>query len=372
MEDINVNKSLLLDISSRVAANMSADFNEEATKQYFILPFFSALGYNPWSQEDVRPEYTLDVGIKSGEKVDYVLFSSGKPVILVECKAFGVELSEKYISQLYRYFSVSTGRIAVLTNGNDYWFFSDVKKSNVMDLTPYYSFRMSDISDVDIERMALYSKSTILDVSIAKLVDGKMFKDGCRALVSGLFDGNIPDWQLDFLEDRYSSEGVTRDELAQFLVDEHTRVLGAIPQKVQSSSPCQVTKSSKSLIQLNHEYVFNDYTDGDWTGHKLGYAIVFGEKQVTSNMRKVFLYICKYILDNRMVTVDSLLNSGLFNGTCKLQRGESKDKVPCAYFEEYDLSVRTNLSSSAVVDFIERLLKCANLPFDTVKFSFKS
>ncbi len=35
-------------------------------------------------------------------------------------------------------------------------------------------------------------------------------------------------------------------------------------------------KKNISNIKLNHEYVFNDYSDGDWKFHTLDYAIILG------------------------------------------------------------------------------------------------
>jgi len=37
------------------------------------------LGYDPYSS-DIIPEYTLDVGVKKGEKVDYALQINNQPV----------------------------------------------------------------------------------------------------------------------------------------------------------------------------------------------------------------------------------------------------------------------------------------------------
>lgn len=46
---------------------------EEATKTSLIMPFFSLLGYDVFNPNEFTPEYTADVGIKKGEKVDYAI-----------------------------------------------------------------------------------------------------------------------------------------------------------------------------------------------------------------------------------------------------------------------------------------------------------
>ena len=43
---------------------------EEATKTSLVLPFIQMLGYDIFDPTEVVPEFTADIGIKRGEKVD--------------------------------------------------------------------------------------------------------------------------------------------------------------------------------------------------------------------------------------------------------------------------------------------------------------
>lgn len=79
---------------------------EEATKNAFILPVLSALGYDVFDPTEVVPEFTADVGIKKGEKVDYAIFQDGKLAMLFECKSCHADLNESHASPLFRYFTV--------------------------------------------------------------------------------------------------------------------------------------------------------------------------------------------------------------------------------------------------------------------------
>lgn len=74
---------------------------EEATKTSLIMPFFSLLGYDVFNPLEFMPEYTADVGVKKGEKVDYAIMNNGEPVVLIEAKAVDKKLN-KYDSQLFR------------------------------------------------------------------------------------------------------------------------------------------------------------------------------------------------------------------------------------------------------------------------------
>ena len=95
------------------------------------------------------PEYKVDsVGIKSGEKVDYAILRGGKPIILIECKPCNDRLNDNHHkTQLYRYFSVTEARLAVLTNGIVYRLFSDLEKTNQMDSGPFLELNLLDIEE---------------------------------------------------------------------------------------------------------------------------------------------------------------------------------------------------------------------------------
>ncbi len=117
---------------------------EEATKNALVMPFISALGYDIFNPLEVVPEFTADVGIKKGEKVDYAILNGGDVTLLFECKKAGCNLKQEEMSQLYRYFSVTKARIAILTNGTCYRFYSDLEQSNKMDDRPFLELDLED------------------------------------------------------------------------------------------------------------------------------------------------------------------------------------------------------------------------------------
>lgn len=117
---------------------------EEATKNALIMPFIAALGYDVFNPQEVVPEFTADVGTKKGEKVDYAVMRNGEVIFLIECKKSGVDLNQAEMSQLFRYFSVTKARIAILTNGVQYNFFSDLEEPNKMDNKPFLELNLDD------------------------------------------------------------------------------------------------------------------------------------------------------------------------------------------------------------------------------------
>jgi hypothetical protein len=133
---------------------------EEATKNAFIMPFLqSVLGYDVFDPKEVVPEYVCDLGIKKGEKIDYAVFNGDQVQMLVECKKCGEDLNVHHASQLFRYFHVTNARIALLTNGRHYWFFTDLEASNKMDEKPFLTLDISDIDEHLLQDLSKLTKS---------------------------------------------------------------------------------------------------------------------------------------------------------------------------------------------------------------------
>lgn len=132
---------------------------EEATKTSLIMPFFSMLGYDVFNPTEFVPEYVADVGIKKGEKVDYAIIIDEEPTILIEAKSV-TETLEKHDSQLFRYFGTSKAKFAILTNGIEYRFYTDLDEVNKMDSTPFLTINLLNLRDSDIAELKKFAKET--------------------------------------------------------------------------------------------------------------------------------------------------------------------------------------------------------------------
>ncbi|MCI1750890.1 MAG: type I restriction endonuclease [Megasphaera cerevisiae] len=130
---------------------------EEATKTSLIMPFFQAMGYDIFNPNEFVPEFTADVGIKKGEKVDYAILVNSTPVILVECKSINEKL-DRHDSQLFRYFGTTTAKFAILTNGILYRFYTDIEEANKMDTAPFLEIDLSNVKDYQIQELQKFAK----------------------------------------------------------------------------------------------------------------------------------------------------------------------------------------------------------------------
>lgn len=72
----------LRSIADRIAKLKSQVETEEATKNAFVMPFISALGYDVFNPTEVIPQFVADIGIKKSEKIDYCIQKDWQPVVI--------------------------------------------------------------------------------------------------------------------------------------------------------------------------------------------------------------------------------------------------------------------------------------------------
>jgi hypothetical protein len=62
-------------------------------------------------------------------------------------------------------------------------------------------------------------------------------------------------------------------------------------------------KKNISKIKLNHEYVYNDYSDGDWKFHTLDYAIILGVKYENVTGRGLLIGVITELFKQKRLNV---------------------------------------------------------------------
>lgn len=186
----------LRDLAARVPKLVQGDLvrTEEGVKNALVMPFIKdVLGYDVFNPLEVTPELIADVGTKKGEKVDYAIMKDGKPIILFECKGFGVNLNNVHASQLYRYFSVTTARFGILTNGIVYRVYTDLSAANKMDDAPFFVFDLTSYNDSQIETLKQFTKSVFDEAGIRNLASDLKYRNAIRTFIDSLFNEMPPE-----------------------------------------------------------------------------------------------------------------------------------------------------------------------------------
>ncbi len=207
-------KQLLENFCTNIPQLKKIITTEEATKHSFIMPFLQMLGYNIFNPQEVVPEFTADIGIKKGEKVDYAILKDNKPIILIEVKKCCEKL-ENHSSQLVRYFNATEVKFAILTNGLEYKFYSDLDKDNIMDTKPFLSINLEKLADKDILEIEKFSKSLIDINNIIDLANSKKYIGDINELIANEFK-NPSDEFIKFFISKVIDGRVTKNKIDEF------------------------------------------------------------------------------------------------------------------------------------------------------------
>jgi len=176
-------------LSEQVRKRVDQVVGEEATKMALIVPFLNALGYDIYDPTEVMPEYVADFATKKAgqfEKVDYALAINGTIVMLVEAKARG-QKAEAHDGQLSRYFNgLIKTKVAIVTNGTEYRFFTDLRDKNFMDKEPFFSFNVLQYDLKDIENLKFFHRDNFDAAAISRQAEEMVYVKGMTHLIGNL------------------------------------------------------------------------------------------------------------------------------------------------------------------------------------------
>lgn len=125
----------------------------EALKTALILPYFQYLGYDIFDPDEFAPNFgTTDV------KVDFATISSRIAHTLVEVEPFGTRLDPACLADC---FATYKPKMALLTNGTEYRYYTDYDVPGTMDKEPFFAFSFANLSESDISTLSKFQKSEL-------------------------------------------------------------------------------------------------------------------------------------------------------------------------------------------------------------------
>lgn len=177
---------------------------EEATKTSLVLPFFQLLGYDIFNPDEFIPEYTADIGIKKGEKVDYAILKDEQPLVLIEVKQCARNDLTKAASQLFRYFATTKAKFSILTNGIVYLFFTDLEEPNKMDSKPFFEFNVLDIKESQVAELKKFKKEDLNIDNILNTASELKYANEIKQLMNKILTNPSEEFINYVLSDIYS------------------------------------------------------------------------------------------------------------------------------------------------------------------------
>lgn len=196
-------RDLIKLLGDRIAKLKDSVTTEEATKNAFIMPFIKELGYDVFNPFEVVPEFTADIGIKQGEKIDYAIMKDGEPIILIECKCHLNPLNIHNASQLFRYFHTTKAKFSILSNGIEYRFYTDLVEPNKMDDKPFFVFNITDIKDAQIEELKKFHKTYFDFTNIVNTASELKYTNELKIMINSELNNPSPDFVRHFARKIY-------------------------------------------------------------------------------------------------------------------------------------------------------------------------
>jgi len=224
---------------------------EESTKHAFTLPFINILGYDTFNPLEVVPEFTADLGLKKGEKVDYAIFQNETPILIIECKHWNQNL-DIHNSQLFRYFHVTKTRFALLTNGIFYRFYTDLDETNKMDEKPFLEFDITNLKENTIKEIEKFHKSKFDVSSIIDNASNLKYTREVKSIIEQELVEPSPEFIKLFANKAYSGR------LTSKVMDEFTEIVSKafnqiISEKVNNRLNSALNKEQEKQQEENAE-----------------------------------------------------------------------------------------------------------------------
>lgn len=185
-------RTRLVDFAKRSVGIMGACTNEESTKLHLVMPLLGLLGYDHTNPYEVYPEHAADFATSPINKVDLAILRDGVPIIAVECKKAGADLTDDR-GQLRSYFNaLVSAKLGILTNGIVFEFFVDSDEPNIMDEEPFLTLELetaarAGIADEVLDALICVTKANFDPDTIAEAAHVQLVRKRLRTILAGEF-----------------------------------------------------------------------------------------------------------------------------------------------------------------------------------------
>lgn len=335
-------------LSERIKTHSSSMLTEEAVKTAVVLPFLAALDYDVFNPDEVVPEFCADAVGKKGEKVDYAIKLDGEIRILIECKPITTNLDKIHLAQLYRYFSVTNAKFAILTNGRTFHFHTDLVAPNKLDDRPFFSFDLSDLQSQLITELKKFAKSEFNIDGILQSAHRLKYTSAIKREISDIMEAPPEDFVRLVISDVYDGR------FTQAVREEFTPMVKAafreiIREAVQSRlSSALADTSTPELIGAELEVEEDVVTTED---EREGFMIIRAIVREVIKPNRVVMRdqksYCGILIDNNNRKPLARLHFNRSNKYIGLFDGDKEDRIKIDTLDEiYDQTERLRATAS--------------------------
>lgn len=134
-------------LQSSAKRQLHALTGKKKTENALVLPFFEALGYNPFDLQHVEPDYKLGPDSPGTKEADYALKTGDTPALLVRCTEAETSLDDfeakaRREGSLLGQLEDLEADVVALTNGLTYRFYADLEVGIKAGPRPFLDFNL--------------------------------------------------------------------------------------------------------------------------------------------------------------------------------------------------------------------------------------
>ena len=155
-----------MDLTEKISALQSSAQRQlpaltslKKTKTALILPFFDALGYDPFDVREIEPDFEMEVEEQGMRTVDYTVKRGSAPLMLVQCEEAKTDLGDHDDSFLLESLDELEADIAVFTNGLHYQFYVDLEAEVNAHRRPFLELDLLDYGPEEVEGLKRLTRS---------------------------------------------------------------------------------------------------------------------------------------------------------------------------------------------------------------------
>lgn len=238
-------------LQSSAQSQLPALNSLKKTETALVLPFFDALGYDPFDVREVEPEFNVGLEEQGMKTVDYALKREGVPLMLFQCEEAKTDLGTYDNRFLFRHFDELGADIAVFTNGLNYRFYANLKAEIHTYERPFFEFDLLDHDPEEIEGLKRLTKSAFDTEELLTAA----YNLKCGRLLRNYFvqQQESPDEHLvRFMAAQVYEGDISEDEIARFrsVVQE---VLDEMVGNVSTVQPTVTSREDGSATSKSEE-----------------------------------------------------------------------------------------------------------------------
>jgi hypothetical protein len=337
-----MDREVLFKIKRRLEKLGNKKIGEAGTKESFINPLISALGWDVADFDEVKLEYKHT---RKDTPVDYALLIDMNPKLYIEAKQMGSNLNDrKWSAQILTYATMAGVKWALLTDGNHYKLFNTMAEARLEEKL-FYEWKMKDLTEDTVDNV----------LNFLALLTKDKFKDD----------------EIEIAWKNHFEVNKVKKTLEKIIGDKEDSLLNLIRKKTKLKKATIVNSLNKLKIKIEKFYpthfpspikekpeikASEAFKKDDYTGKIPEGVRLFNERFEVRSWRELLTTIAEELLKLNPEGFNALSDSKLMKGETRTYLSRDRNVVYKPYQLSNGLFLTINLSSNAMVRLIKKML----------------